>query len=229
MSQPSQETQTSPHLLKLSRSFSWLGWTGFWLQVVLGSLPIITLAYLLAFTGSADSSRSFPFIEYLAILNVLTTLFTIYWSFHYTRLARRIRVPERCPSPATISRTVWTGVIASTIGIFFSTVVILIESATLLMYFLKAPQAGLPVLQTSGTEAVRLVTTMDMVGLVALILTLFAEVIVLMFNLRLLYRTTPRSSESARPAEVETSSAGDQGERKPVPETASHPSTGTPS
>jgi hypothetical protein len=66
-----------------------------------------------------------------------------------------------------------------------------------------------------------------MVSLVALILTLFAEVIVLMFNLRLLYRTTPRSSDSAQRAEVGASSAGGHGELKPAPGSSSHSPMGT--
>jgi hypothetical protein len=228
MSQTPQEDLGGSLALSLSKTFSRLGWTGFWLQVLLGSLPVITLVYSFSFTGTVSiSSRGFPFIEYLASINLLTTLFTTYWSFHYTRVARRIIDPERRPSEASITRSVWTGVVASAIGIFFSTVVILIEAANLLFYFLKAPQAGIPVIQTSGVEAVRWVSTADMVSLVALILTLFAEVIVLGFNLWLLYRTTPRSSGPAPVAEVATSTAGGQGELKPAPEPSSHSPMGT--
>src|SRR5262249_53848069 len=136
----------SSHALSLSKTFSRLGWTGFWLQVVLGSLPVLMLVYYLSFTDSESSSpgpRGFPFIEYLAVINILTTLFTVYWCFHYTRLGRRLRDPERCPSPTSLLRSAWTGVIASTLGIFFSTLVILLESGNLLFAFLKAPQAGL--------------------------------------------------------------------------------------
>ena len=224
MSQIPQEVPIDPHALSLSRTFSRLGWIGFWLQIVLGSLPVITLVYYFAFSGSggeAVSRSGFPFIEYLAIVNVLTTLFTMYWSYRYTRLGKRMRDPQRRPTPGALSRSAWIGVIASTLGIFFSTLVILIESANLLFYFLKAPQAGIPVIQTSGAAAVRVVTTVDMVSLVALILTLFAEVIVLSFNLRVLYRTTPSASESAQSAEVGTSSAG-QGEPAHTPDSSSH-------
>jgi len=187
--------------LSLSKTLSRLGWTGFWLQVVLGSLPVITLVYYFAFTGSGAVSRGgFPFIEYLAIANLLAVIFTTLWSYRYTRLAKRITDPERCPSSASLARSVWTGVIASTVGMFFSTLVILIEAANLTFYFLKAPQAGLPVIQTSGTESVRFVSSVDMISLVALILTLFAELIVLTFNLRLLSRTTPKPSDQQQTA-----------------------------
>jgi hypothetical protein len=202
--QTPQNAPVSSHALSLSKTFSWLGWTGFWLQVVLGSLPVLTLVYYFSFTDteSAPGPRGFPFIQYLAVINILTTLFTVYWSFHYTRLGRRIKDPERSPSPASLMRSAWTGVIASTIGIFFSTLVILLESGNLLFAFLKAPQAGLG---GGLAQPVRWVSTLDMFSLVALILTLFAEVIVLAFNNLLLFRTTPRSSEAAVPAEVGSS------------------------
>ncbi len=48
----------------LARAFTRLGWVGFWLQVVFGSLPIIVMAYYLTFSRSASVSRSgFPFVE----------------------------------------------------------------------------------------------------------------------------------------------------------------------
>jgi hypothetical protein len=86
-------------------------------------------------------------------------------------------------------------VVASTIGMLFSMIVMLVEAANLLFSFLKAPQAGIPVIQTSGSEAVKWVSSVDMASLMALILMLFAELIVLIFGLWLLFRTTLGSSE----------------------------------
>jgi Protein of unknown function (DUF3611) len=175
----------------LARAFSRLGWAGFWFQVVLGSLPIIVMIYYLAFSGSPTASRSgLPFIEYLAIANLLTLLFTVFWSYRYTKLAKRIVDPARTPSASSIIGTVWTGVTASTIGMFVSMIVVLIEAANLLFYFLKAPQGGIPVVQTGGAESQHWVSSVDMVSLVALILTLFAELMALIFSLWLLGRAT---------------------------------------
>jgi Protein of unknown function (DUF3611) len=192
MSQLAQDAIDNLEAGRLSKTFYRLGWAGFWVQVVLGSLPVVTMVYYFAFTGTAAASRSgFPFIEYLAAVNLLAILFTIFWSFRYTRLARSIAKPDQRPSQTFLTRTVWIGVIASMVSLFISVVVILLEAANLTFYFLKAPQAGIPVIQTSGIESVRFVSSVDMVSLLALILTLFAEQIVMIFNLRLLYRTTP--------------------------------------
>ena len=175
----------------LAGAFYRLGWAGFWLQVVFGSFPIFVLAYYLAFSRrESDSSGGFGFMEYLTIINLLILIFTAFWSYHYTRIGRRIRGAEPGPSESYLIGTVWTGVVAATASILFSMIAILIETANLLFYFLKAPQAGIPVIQTSGAEATYFATSVDMISLMALVLFLFAELIVLVFSLWLLFRTT---------------------------------------
>jgi hypothetical protein len=194
MSEQLQDATRRSKDSRLAKAFSRLGWAGLLLQVVLGSVPIAVMAYYFAFSRSATVRRSgFPFIEYLTIANLLVLLFTIFWSYRYTRLARQIADPELRPTAPKIARVVWTGVAASTVGMLLSLTVILIEAAGLLFFFLRAPQGGIPVVQTSGAEAVYWVSSVDMVSLMALIVTLFAELIVLVFSLWLLFRTTSGS------------------------------------
>lgn len=188
----------------LAGAFYRLGWAGIWFQVVFGSLPILMMVYYFAFSRSATSPRSgLRFVEYLTIIDLLILLFTIFWSYRYTRLARRITGPERCPSEAQLAGAAWTGVVASTAGMLFSMIVILIESANLLFYFLKSPQAGIPVIQTSGAAAEHWVSSVDMLSLMSLILLLFGELIVLVLSLWLLFRTTVGSPESPQAAAPE--------------------------
>jgi len=180
----------------LAKAFTRLGWAGFWLQVVFGSLPILMMLYYFAFSHSVSTPRNgFPFIEYLTLADLLILAFTLVWSYRYTRLARQIADTQRRPPEAHVIRSVWIGLTAGAIGMLFSMILILIEAANLLFYFLKSPQAGVPVIQTSGIEAVHWVSSVDMLSLMALILTLFAEVVVLIFSLWLLFRTTLRSPE----------------------------------
>lgn len=175
----------------LSRSFSRLGWAGFWLQILFGSLPVIVFAYYYFFSQVSTSGRKgLPFVEYLAIANLCILLFTIFWSYRYTLLGRSLAEPSRQPSGTTVVNTVWTGVVASTIGMLFSMVAMLIESAHLLFSFLKMPQAGVPVIQTTNAETATWVSAVDMMSLFALTLTLTAEMVVLVFSLWLLFRTS---------------------------------------
>lgn len=180
----------------LAGAFSRVGWMGFWLQIVFGSLPIILMIYYFAFSRSEPEARSgLRFIEYLTIGNLILLAFTTFWSYRYTKIAKRIQDPERRPTEAWLTSTVWTGVIASALGMLFSMSVKLIEAANLLFYFLKAPQGGMPVIQTQGAQAVYWVSSVDMVSLMSLVLILFAELFVLIFNLWLLFRLTMGSPE----------------------------------
>src|SRR5262249_866078 len=97
----------------LARSFARLGWAGFWLQLVFGSLPVLVMVCYFAFSRTPAEPRSgLRFVEYLTIVNLLALLFTMFWSYRYTRLARRIADPEHCPSESYVTGTVWTGLVA---------------------------------------------------------------------------------------------------------------------
>ena len=181
---------------RLSQSFSSLGWLGFWMQIAVGSVPLALIIFALAFgRNPAPGTRAgFPLIEYLSIAGLVVLAFTTLWSFRYTRLAVRLADPTRRPTRTAVQRTVWTGVKASTIGIGVSMLVMLFEVVQLLIYFLRTPQAGVPVIQTTGGPA-SWVSAADIAGLLALLLTIFAEVTVLVFSLWLLFRTTLPSVE----------------------------------
>jgi hypothetical protein len=172
--------------------------------VLFGSVPIIVMAYYLTFSGSGMVSRSgFPFVEYLTLANLLILLFTLFWSYRYTRLARQILDPEHRPSEESVQDTIWVGVIAGGAGILFSMVVLLLEAGSMLFAFLKAPQGGIGVIQTEPGRAV-FVSAVDMVSLMALILILFAELLVLVLSLWLLFRTSLGSPEFPQPADADS-------------------------
>jgi hypothetical protein len=182
----------------LARAFRRLGWTGFWVQVTIGSLPIVMLVYYLVLSRTTMVSRTaLPFVEYLVLANLLILLFTIFWSYRYARLGARMSDPHRRPDESAVIGIVWTGVVASAVGMLFSMIVMLTEAASLLFLFLKAPQGGIPVIQTTGAEAGQFVSSIDMVSLMALTLMLLAELIVLVISLWLLFRTTMGSPELA--------------------------------
>jgi hypothetical protein len=73
--------------------------------------------------------------------------------------------------------------------------VVLFEIAELLIYFLRAPQAGVPVIQTTGGGQASWVSAADIMHLMALVVTTFGEFTVLALSLRLLFRTTLPSAE----------------------------------
>ena len=181
---------------RLAQSFSSLGWLGFWIQIAIGSVPLVLTIYALTLgRNPAPGTRAgFPLIEYLSIAGLAVLAFTTIWFFRYTRLAVRLADPTRRPARTSVQRTVWTGVKASTVGIALSMLVLLFEVVQLLVYFLRTPQAGIPAIQITGGPA-SWVSAADIAGLLALLLTMFAEVIILAFSLWLLFRTTLPSVE----------------------------------
>jgi hypothetical protein len=181
----------------LARAFSRLGWLGFWMQVAVGAVPVVLILYSFIFGSArpAGTRSGFPLIQYLTIASLVVLAFTTVWFYRYTRLATRIGDPARRPSAASLQRTVWTGVMASTLGIVFSMLVMFFEVAQLLIYFLRAPQAGIPVVQTTAGGPTSWVSAADIFSLMALLLAMFVEIAVLIIGLWLLLRTTNASAE----------------------------------
>ena len=53
----------------LAKAFSRLGWIGFWIQVVIGSIPVPLVTYALIFgrSGGAGTRGGFLLVEFLTI------------------------------------------------------------------------------------------------------------------------------------------------------------------
>jgi hypothetical protein len=169
-----------------AKAFWRLGWIGFWTQIGFGSLPVVLIVYALIFGTRAGNSL----IGLLTLASLLLLAFTTVWSYRYTRLAQQLADPERRPSHFVVQRAAWIGVAGGAAGIVFSMLVMLFEVAQLLIHFLRAPQAGVPVIQTTGAGTATWVSAGDMMSLMALILGMFGELVFLTLSLWLLFRTT---------------------------------------
>ena len=177
----------------LANAFSRLGWTGFWIQIVIGIVPLTLIIY--AQSSGATTRRGTLLVGYLTIAGFLVLIFTTVWSYRYTRLAQRISDSTLRPSVSLVQKAAWIGVASTALGVVFSMLVILFEVGQLLIYFLRAPQAGVPVIQTTGGGQASWVSAADIMHLMALVVTTFGEFTVLAFSLWLLFRTTLPSAE----------------------------------
>ena len=190
------ETQGKPSDLKdLARHFSRWGWTGFWMQLGLLLIPILLLIYVL-FIGGDDSAqrRGINLSNYLSYGSLLVMLFTTFWFYQYTRLSRQMEDPDLCPPLSSILRTLWIGVGAGGLGIFFSMILMMSAVLRLLFILLATPQTGVPMAAPGGDHSMTL-SAIDAVSLTALLFNLTAELIVLAFSLWLLFRVTRPSDE----------------------------------
>src|SRR5262249_16104917 len=90
-----------------------------------------------------------------------------------------IAEPDRRPSTSSIQRIAWIGVAASILGIVLSALVMMFEVTQLLLYFLRAPQAGVPVFQTTSGGPASWVSASDILSLMGLTFAMLVEVFVL--------------------------------------------------
>jgi hypothetical protein len=176
----------------LARTFQRTGRVGFWTQVVMGAFPVLLMLYVFTFSGSVTGPRQgLPIVSYLTAINLLLLVFVVFWFSRYPGVGGKLSDPATRPSEASVTRTVWTGLIASSLGIIFSILVMLIEVSQMLFYFLAAPQGGVPTIQTTPTSlGGSWVSAVDFASLMALVLVLAAEVLATIFGLWLLFRTT---------------------------------------
>src|SRR5271167_4459791 len=98
----------------LAKSFSRLGWIGFWIQIAIGSIPVILIIYAIIFgrNSGAGTRSGFLLVEYLTIAGLMILIFTTIWSYRYTRLAEKIADSTRRPSELVVQRVAWIGVAA---------------------------------------------------------------------------------------------------------------------
>jgi hypothetical protein len=175
----------------LGKSFRRLGWIGFWIQLVLACFSIILAVYVLFFSTSASiQQRGLGFSEYMVLIGLLILLFTIFWFYRYTIIGRKLADPDKRPSQSSVVKTLWVGLWASCLGIAFSMVLMIVEVSRLLLLFLRAPQGGVPVIQTDTYDPSTWVSAIDMVGLLGDLSILAAELVVLAFTLWLLLRVS---------------------------------------
>lgn len=138
---------------RLARQFSRLGWIGFWMQLVLITVPVLLLIYVLFFARpDSAQSRGIDLSNYLSYGGLMVMVFTTFWFYRYTRLAERIADPAKRPSLKSVVRTLWIGLWASCLGIVFSMLLLLSAVARLLFILMTMPQTGIPIAAVSGCQ-----------------------------------------------------------------------------
>ena len=175
---------------KLAKHFLRLGWIGFWVQLVLLTLPVFLLFYVL-FIKSSETilSKGIDLSAYLSNGSLLVMLFTTFWFYRYTKLAPKIVAPELRPSQNSVAKTIWVGLWASVVGIFFSMMLMVSAVTRLLFVLLATPQTGIPI-ATAGSSPGHTLSAIDAVSLTSLLFTLSAELTVLLFSIWLLFKVT---------------------------------------
>ena len=183
---------------RLAKQFSRRGWIGFWIQFALLAVPIILLVYVLFFSSPESAQRrGIDLSNYLSFGSLLVMVFTTFWFYRYTGLGKRIADPELRPPQSSAVRTLWIGLWAGCLGIFFSMLLLLSAVGRILFVLMANPQTGMQIAQGLGTDPTKSLSAMDAVSLTSLLFLLTAELLVLTFSLWLLFRTTRPSAAIA--------------------------------
>lgn len=113
MSNKSGSGSSSLSLQIIANTFRQTGWAAFILQLVL-TIPAIGI---LLFAGNRAGN---PIAFLFTISGILILLFTIYWSFRYIIIGRRLRDPLIRPKKSETIKALRTGLAASMAGMLLA-------------------------------------------------------------------------------------------------------------
>ena len=183
---------------RLSRQYLRLGWIGFWLQVVMLTIPLLLLVYVLLIRTPDSASRiGIDLSNYLSFGSLIVMIFTTFWFYRYTREGKKIADPGLRPSRASLVKTLWIGLWASGLGIAFSMVLLFGAAGRLLLVLLASPQTGIMLAPMPGGNPLQSISAMDAISLTSLLVILAGELVVLGLSVWLLFRTTMSSTDEA--------------------------------
>ncbi|MBD2104034.1 DUF3611 family protein [Leptolyngbya sp. FACHB-261] len=126
----------TPRTRGIATVFTMTGWTSFLLQLVLLVISALTLLFSLSGrnlnTESSNSGAGLGII--LAVAGLLVLVFSIYWSFQYTRLGKRLKLsnPSMKPKRESVARTLRIGLLINLLGMLLTFLGIEITVVTLL-------------------------------------------------------------------------------------------------
>ncbi len=181
----------APSPRRLAIDFRWFGWLGFWLQSLLGFIPILLLIFAL-FLYQSPQRGVVGIGNFLAFGCLMALLFTIYWCFRYTRVAVDLEDPNFRPRRIEVIRTLWVGLLSNAAGMLCAVLIGMGKAGTLLTTLLALPPGAITLTTptTGGTLLNRgpVVTVLDMVAMQAVLNTIAAELVGILVALWLLYR-----------------------------------------
>jgi hypothetical protein len=201
----------------VARGFAKLGMIGFWVQLVFLIAVGVLGIYTFAITGSRPGLGGL-----LAFLGLVLPAFTTFWCWRYARLGRDLETENPGPKPASLHRAAWIGVWVGTVGSVATLLSMFGAASTLLVTMLSNPQIGIQVSPAQGVTAYT-VSAIDAVSLMALLLTLTAELLVVAISLRLAFFVTA----ACRPVAAATAAAR-AGRRRALPRRAAAQRTSRP-
>lgn len=176
---------------KVAQSFRWLGWIGFWLQALLGFVPVLVVVTTVLVGPRRSPLGGLSLGLWLAIFCLIALVFSIYWCFRYTQLANRIEIRELRPAKFQVSRDLKWGLLANFGLMIVAVIIALSRISTLTFKMLTLPQGATVVtpMQIGTTIAPgALITPSNMIAIQAMVSAIAAGLVGAIVALLLLYQ-----------------------------------------
>ena len=160
---------SSPTPEQIARNCRRLGWLGFWLQVVLGLVPLLVVLGLFFSKLGQWRWEAFSLGFWLAVLCLGFLMLSIYWSYRYTRMSRRLEVPEVRPSKSGVKRTLRIGLLANLAIMAIAVLIALGRVNQLTFRMLTVPQGATVVTPNQAVMQGALVSPSNMLAIQAMV------------------------------------------------------------
>lgn len=181
---------TSPTPQQIARSFRWLGWIGFWLQALLGFIPILVVVTTVLFSP-VQRQIGFSFGLWLAIACLFTLIFSIYWCFRYTQLANKLEDRDLRPAKSQVIHDVKLGLVANIGMMAIAVLIALTRMGELTFKLLTLPQGSTVITPNqTGTMVTQgaMIAPSNMIALQAMVNAIAAGLVGVIVALLLLYQ-----------------------------------------
>ncbi|NJL43304.1 MAG: DUF3611 family protein [Pseudanabaena sp. SU_2_4] len=180
----------NPTPQQIARFFRLLGWIGFWLQSLLGFIPILVVVAAVLFNPSQQQSGGLSFGLFLAIACLMLLLFSIYWCFRYTQLANKLEVRDLRPAKSQVIRDLKLGLSANIGSMAIAVLIAMVRVGELTFKMLALPQ-GATVITPNQTRTMvtqgALIAPSNMIAIQAMVNTIAAGLVGVVVALLLLY------------------------------------------
>jgi Protein of unknown function (DUF3611) len=191
----------NPTPQEIARFFRLLGWIGFWLQSLLGFIPILVVVSTVLFNPGRQQSDGLSFGLFSAIACLLLLLFSIYWCFRYTQLAKKLEMPDLRPAKSQVIRDVKLGLIINIGSMAIAVLIAMMRVGELTFKMLTLPQ-GSTVITPNQAKTTLVqgfpIAPSNMIAIQAMVNTIAAGLVGVVAALLLLYLVGQHHNHQSR-------------------------------
>jgi len=186
MAKSPDDNSLSTNVLKIVQALNIAGWVGFWSQAVLAVISTLILLFAIVSRNAGNAGANNPGTGtglFLAFSGLVAVYLSIFWSYRYTLMAKKLRGVESRPSRADTVKQLKIGLIISFVGMFIT-----LLGAEAIVGVLVAKSLSQPQNALINTDFSRLVQPIDIFIVQANTNTILAHFLGLLTSVWLLDR-----------------------------------------